>query len=256
MIVEYHRPQTLAEAVALLQRAQPLTRPLGGGTALDFKSDRPLAVVDLQSLSLDAIERQGNLLQVGATVTLQALLEFPDLPSALGDAIRHQATYHLRHQATVGGSLVSADGCSPFGVAMLALDAQLTLMPGERVLSYGDFLAFREEYARGNLITCIQFNPQIELVYEAVARTPADLPIVCAALARWQSGRLRLVLGGWGKTPTLVLDGQGHEGLRLAAESAFSAAEDEWASAAYRSQIAGLLAKRCWQQLASRTKEG
>lgn len=256
MIVEYHRPQTLAEAIALLQRAQPQTRPLGGGTALDFKSDRSLAVVDLQSLGLDAIERQGNLLQVGATVTLQELLEFPDLQPALGDAIRHQATYHLRHQATVGGSLVSADGRSPFGVAMLALDAQLTLMPGERVLSYGDFLALREENVSGSLITRIQLNLRVELVYEAVARTPADLPIVCAALARWPSRRLRLALGGWGKTPTLVLDGQGHEGLRLAAESAFSAAEDEWASAAYRSQIAGVLAKRCWQQIASKTKDG
>ncbi|RCK74733.1 MAG: Uncharacterized protein YgfM [Anaerolineae bacterium] len=256
MIVEYHRPQTLAEALELLQRPQPPTRPLGGGTAFDFKGDQPVAVVDVQSLGLDAIERQGNLLQVGATVTLQTLLEFTDLPPALGDAICHQATYNLRHQATVGGSLVSANGRSPFGVVMLALDAQLTLMPGERTLSYGDFLALRDEFLAGHLITRIQFNPQVELAYQAVARTPADLPIVCAALARWQSGRIRLALGGWGKTPTLVLDGQGHEGLRLAAESAFSAAADEWASAEYRSQISGVLAKRCWEQIAAKAKEG
>lgn len=251
MIIEYHRPPTLAEAVQLLQRKHPPTRPLGGGTALNFKSEEPLAVVDLQALGLDAIERQGNRLQIGATSTLQQLMEFPDLPSALGDAIRRQATYNLRHQATVGGSLASADGRSPFGVAMLALDAQLTLMPEQRTVSYGDFLALREEFLTGHLITWIEINLQVELVTESVARTPADLPIVFAALARWPSGRLRFALGGWGKTPTLVLDGQGHEGLRLAAESAFSAAADEWASAAYRSQVAGVLAKRCWQRLAS-----
>lgn len=251
MIVEYHRPQTLAEAIELIQRKQPLTRPLGGGTAINFKEDQPFAVVDLQGLGLDAIQQQGHLLHIGAMVTLQQLLEVPDLPAALGKVIRLQATYNLRHQATIGGSLASADGRSPLGVAMLALDTQLELLPGERTLSYGDFLALRDEFLPANLISAASFNLQTELAYEYVARSPADLPIVCAALARWPSGRLRLALGGWGKTPALVLDGQGQEGLRLAAEAAFSNAADEWASAAYRRQVAGVLATRCWQHLAS-----
>lgn len=255
MIVEYHRPQTLPEAVNLLRRKQVLTQPLGGGTAIDFKADQPIAVVDLQALGLDTIERQGHLIHIGATVTLQQLMEFPDLAPALVGAIRHQVTYNLRHQATVGGSLASADGRSPFGAAMLALDAQLKLLPDERTLSYGDLLALRDEFLPGNLITQVTLNLQVELCYEFVARTPADLPIVCAALARWPSGRLRLALGGWGKVPTLVLDGQGAEGLRPAAQAAFSNAADEWASAAYRSQIAGILAQRCWQRLLT-DKEG
>ncbi|MCX8063290.1 MAG: FAD binding domain-containing protein, partial [Anaerolineales bacterium] len=166
MITEYHRPQTLSEAIHLLQRKQPLTRPLSGGTAIDLKAEQPIAVVDLQSLSLDATERQGHLLHIGATTTLQQLMEFPDLQPALGDAIRHQATYNLRHQATVGGSLVSADGRSPFGVAMLALDAQLKLLPDERTLSYGDFLALREELLPGRLITTVSISLHIELCYE------------------------------------------------------------------------------------------
>lgn len=256
MISEYHRPQTLAEALQLLQRKQPLTRPLGGGTAIDFKSEQPIAVVDLQSLGLDAVEQQGHLLHIGATATLQQLLEFPDLQPALRSAIRHQATYNLRHQATVGGSLVSADGRSPFGVALLALDAQLKLLPDERTLSYGDFLALREQFLPGQLITTVSISLHVELCYEYVARSPADLPIVCAALARWPSGRLRFALGGWGKTPTLVLDGQGHEGLRLAAQSAYSNAGDEWASAEYRSHVAGVLAKRCWQRVVAESKGG
>ncbi|MCS7248246.1 MAG: FAD binding domain-containing protein [Anaerolineales bacterium] len=249
MIVEYHRPRTLAEAIELLQRKQPRTYPLGGGTAINFKTEEPIAVVDVQALGLDTLEQQGQLLQIGAAVTLQQLIEFPGLPSALGDAVRHQATYNLRHQATVAGTLASADGRSPFGVAMLALDAQLKLIPGERTVSYGDFLALREEFLPGHLITMVTLSLQAKLSYEYVARSPADLPIVCAALARWPSGRLRLALGGWGKTPTLVLDGQGQEGLRLAAQSAFSNAADEWASAEYRSHVAGVLAQRCWQDL-------
>lgn len=256
MIIEYHRPQTLAEAIHLLQRKHPPTRPLGGGTAIDFKGDQPIAVVDLQSLGLDTIVRHGHLLQIGATVTLQQLMEFPDIPPALGTAIRHQVTYNLRHQATVGGSLASADGRSPFGVAMLALDVQLKLVPDERTLSYGDFLALRDEFLSGNLITSVSLNVQARLCYEFVARTPADLPIVCAALARFPSGRLRFVLGGWGKLPTLVLDGHGHEGLRLAAQAAFSNAADEWASAEYRSQVAAVLAKRCWQYFNEGSKDG
>ena len=63
-IIEYHRPQTLEDALELLQRIEPVTVPLAGGTNLNSpasasgqSSASALAVVDLQSLGLNTVER-------------------------------------------------------------------------------------------------------------------------------------------------------------------------------------------------------
>ncbi len=84
-----------------------------------------------------------------------------------------------------------------------------------------------------------------------VARTPADKPIVCAALAQWTSGRTRLALGGYGKAPTLAMDGTESDGIDSAAQNAFHEASDEWASAEYRMDVAITLSKRCLEAVSS-----
>src|SRR5690606_22039911 len=89
----------------------------------------------------------------------------------------------------------------------------------------------------------------VHLAYEYVARTPADRPVVCASVARWPSGRTRVALGGYGAAPVLVLDGPEPGGAEAAAADAYSDAEDEWASAAYRSEIASVLVRRCLEEL-------
>jgi hypothetical protein len=85
----------------------------------------------------------------------------------------------------------------------------------------------------------------VRLAFETVARTPADRPIVCAALAQWPSGRTRLALGGYGQAPLLAMDGNEPGGVETAVRNAFAEAGDEWASAEYRSEMAAVLAKRC-----------
>jgi CO/xanthine dehydrogenase FAD-binding subunit len=99
------------------------------------------------------------------------------------------------------------------------------------------------------LITSIEIPLNVKLAFETVARTPADKPIVCAALALWPSGRTRLALGGFGKAPLLAMDGTEPEGFETAARNAFHEATDEWASAEYRMDVAATLAKRCIAKL-------
>jgi CO/xanthine dehydrogenase FAD-binding subunit len=249
MIVEYHRPKTIGEALTLLGRSQPLTLPLGGGTVLNRPSAEPVAVVDLQDLGLDTLRQRGNLLEIGATVTLQTMLEAPALPPALAAAIRREATHNLRQMATIAGTLVAADGRSPFAVVMLALDAQVQITAIPKKVSLGNLLPFRSEELRGRLITQVVVLLNVRLAYEYVARTPADFPIVCAAIAQWPSGRTRLALGGHGPAPTLALDGPEASGAAIAAVSAYSQKGDQWASAEYRSEVAGVLARRCMEAL-------
>lgn len=252
MIIEYHRPQKIEEALQLLARQQPVTVPLGGGTALNRPSDVPLAVVDLQALGLGEIQPRGNFLDLGATVRLEQLLHTPALPPALDKAIRHEASYNLRQAGTVAGSLVAADGRSPFATAMLALDATLSLRTArgedlsgpEETITLGDLLPMRTERLQRRLITRITIPLNASLAYEYVARTPADRPIVCVAVARWPSGRTRVALGGSGAMVQLALDGPEPGGAEAAVQDAFSQAGDQWASAAYRQAAATALIQR------------
>src|SRR5687767_11404860 len=159
MITTYHRPKTLDEALTLL--AQPNILPLGGGTILAARrpTTDPIEVVDLQSLGLDSVNKKGNELQLGATVTLQQLLESEDYPEALKSAIKLEAPLNLRNSATVAGTLVSCDGRSTFVSGLLALDAKLEQAKLDnskiqsRVSNIGDFLPLRN--LEGWLITSV-----------------------------------------------------------------------------------------------------
>lgn len=264
MLTAYHRPQTLDEALTLL--AQPNALPLGGGTLLSHGLSDSVQVVDLQLLGLNSLNKKGNELEIGATLTLQALLESEHCPDALKTALKLEAPLNIRHSATVAGTLVTCDGRSTLATMCLALDAKLitivnrqsqALAPGAStgVVNLGDFLPLRP---RG-LITSITIPANVKLAFEYVSRTPADKPIVCAALAQWNSGRTRLALGGYGKSPLLGMDGTESEdtsssdldkhsilsSVQTAARNAFHEATDEYGSAEYRMDVAATLAKRC-----------
>lgn len=247
MITTYHRPQTLQDALQLL--SQPDTLPLGGGTVINtpaFKN-KDFSVVDLQALELGKIEARSNALEIGATATLEQLLGSADCPEALKQAIRQEASLNIRNTATVAGTLVACTGRSPFATAMLALDAKLTLSAGKHtsVVGLGEYMVLRQP----GLITLITIPLNAKLAFEQVARTPADLPIVCAALAQWTGGRTRLALGGTGSSPLLAMDGTESTGVEAAARNAFHEAADQWASAEYRMDVAATLAKRCLENL-------
>ena len=261
MITAYHRPTTLDEALALL--SQPNRTPLGGGTLLSHSKADSVEAVDLQSLNLDIIKKQGNALEIGATVTLQQLLESEHCPDTWKSALKLEAPLNIRNSATVAGTLVACDGRSTFTTVLLALDAKLEIKsitkfelmememgsrpPKQEVatLGLGEFLPLRLDQIRGKLITSISIPLNVKLAFDYVSRTPADKPIVCAAVAQWNSGRTRLVVGGYGKSPMLAMDGTEAEGVETAARNAFHEATDEYGSAGYRMDVAATLAKRC-----------
>jgi len=265
MITTYHRPKTLDEALTLL--SQPNRTPLGGGTLISHSKADSVEAVDLQSLSLDTIKKQGNALEIGATVTLQQLLESEYCPQAWKPALRLEAPLNIRNAATVPGTLVACDGRSTLATVMLALDAKLEIKsiskfelmemetesrpprPEVTSLGLGEFLPLRLDQIRGKLITSISVPLNVKLAFDYVSRTPADKPIVCVALAQWNSGRTRLAVGGYGKSPMLAMDGTEAQGVEAAARNAFHETTDEWASAEYRVDVAATLAKRCREEL-------
>jgi probable selenate reductase FAD-binding subunit len=240
MIVEYHRPETLGDALALLSRPQPATLPLGGGTVLSQPGGEKVAVVDLQALGLNAIQQQGNTLRIGATATLQQVFESSAVPDALCKAAHREDSLNLRQMATLGGALVCADGRSALATVLMAMDAKLKWLPGEQEVSLGDWMPLRGTRAPGKLIAEISLPVAVQAGFETVARSPDDLPQVIVAVAQWPSGRTRIAVGGFGPAPMLAMDGTEPGGAADAVANAFSQAGDAWASAEYR-KAAGII---------------
>ena len=243
----YYRPKSIQEALQILSNTDKHYLPLGGGSVISQMHDEDVAVVDLADLDLGRIETNGNFLDIGATATLNRLYHNPDLLRGLAAPIYREASFNIRQQASIAGSIVSADGRSPLAVALMALDAEVVWMPKLVKQRIGEWFSLRQP--AGKFIVTIRIPLNVTLGYESVARTPLDLPIVCVAVSRWPSGRVRVALGGIGKNPVLALDGPEAGGAADSVRNAFAQAGDQWASAEYRQDVAEKLVLRILKQM-------
>ena len=253
--LEYYRPKTLAEALTLLQRGVPLA----GGTALTPNRRGLGAVVDLQDLDLDSFEVSESGFRFGAALPLQALVTAADrLPPALVQACRLEAGWNIRNQASLGGTLFSGDGRSPLLTTLLAMGAELEWAQGDSRMALAELLSLRAGRSPIGLITAVHARRPDRLAYEQVARSPADLPQICAAAAFFgKSDELVVALGGYGQHPLLVHHASGEPPRRLetavqAAQQAYSKAGDAWASAEFRAAVAGTLVGRVVREVVIR----
>jgi CO/xanthine dehydrogenase FAD-binding subunit len=247
--LEYHRPQSLEAALGLLKEGVPL----GGGTALTPRRHGHRAVIDLQDLGLDGFEVTADAIRFGATFTLQAVVEAASqLPSALVRACRLEAGWNIRNQATLAGTVLSADGRSPLLTTLLGMGAELEIATssGPTRIPLAEALSARSGQPAIGLITDIHARRPDRLAYEQVARSPVDRPQVCAAAAYHQGSKeLRVALGGYGPAPRLIHEERGAgpsavETASDAARDAYVGAGDAWASAEYRAAVARTLVGR------------
>ena len=240
---KYYRPQSLSEAFVLLKN--PNTIPLAGGTYINTKLRGRCNVVDLQNLGLDKLVVQNKKIEIGSTIKLEQLCQSKNISDQFKTAIRLEAPLNLRNSASLGGLLLTCNGRSPVATSLLSLDAVVILEPNHKEILLSDFFSMRSNFPKGSLLTSIILPDDQRFCFTFVARTPFDMPIVCAALSTRKNGRTRLALGGYGIQPLLVVDGDISDDISAAAFGAFSEAEDEWASAEYRSDMAKILSKRC-----------
>lgn len=118
--VVVHRPETAAQALALV-RAQPAARWIGGGTELvPLSRDGVLALgtlVSVRALRLDHIDRQPGRLVIGAGATMAEVARSPlvrqEAP-ALAQALLDSASAQVRNVATLGGNLLQRTRCPYF----------------------------------------------------------------------------------------------------------------------------------------------
>ena len=113
--MEYARPADLDSALDLLARDGATA--LGGGTDLAGQIDRnlvsPSVLVDLRSVSLGGVRRDGDGVTIGATTTLSELGASAELApyAAVVSATSAAASPLLRNVGTVGGNLCQGTRC-------------------------------------------------------------------------------------------------------------------------------------------------
>ena len=148
MTPSYHRPASVNEALQLKAKLGPGTVFLAGGTEVNnLHAPRPAALIDLSGLGLNKIEATPAGLRIGAGVTFQQLIEYPDVPAFIKKAAGHMANRNIRNCATVGGQLGANKTCANLIPALMAAEARVVLT--DREVPVDQFVAGGEHRDRG-----------------------------------------------------------------------------------------------------------
>ncbi|SHM99608.1 FAD binding domain-containing protein [Cryptosporangium aurantiacum] len=166
---EYHRPETLAEALSILAELGADGKVLAGGQSLvpmlNMRLAAPAHLVDVNRLSeLSRIDVTPDAVTVGAIARHAEVEHSADAERVLPllrQALTHVAHPTIRNRGTTVGSIVHADpaGEMPSVLALLGGSVQLASASGSRVVPVDDFfLAPLESATRpGELATSVTF---------------------------------------------------------------------------------------------------
>jgi len=270
----YFLPRSLPEALGLLDERAPELLVMAGGTVamplINEGISLPESVMGLRLAGLDRLERTGDVLRIGATATLTQLLDQEAVPM-LREAARSTASWSIRNMGTVGGNLFTPPPGGDVGVALLALDASVTLAStrGVREMPLAEFLTgfMTTALAADELLVAIEVPIRSEpTAYLKLGRKHANTPAVVTVAVRleWHGERVteaRIALGAAGPHPTRARGAEALAvGTRLDADAIAAAAAaaarecepftDGVATEWYRRRMVSLLVGRALAQLA------
>jgi carbon-monoxide dehydrogenase medium subunit len=147
---EYHRPESLDEALALLSSYGDEGKVLAGGQSLiplmKLRFAAPEHLIDINRIpGLEGLQEADGQLRIGA-LTRHAALEHSDLLKqrypVMAEAAPMISDPIVRNLGTIGGSLAHADPAGDWGSVMLAMGATVVVRSatGEREIPIAEFL--------------------------------------------------------------------------------------------------------------------
>jgi len=256
---ELHRPQSVADAVALLQ-GRPFAKLLAGGQSLI-----PVLKLDLAQpenlVSLGAVPglreiRDGDPLVIGALVTHDEVATSPvvrqripgltAVAGGIGDA-------QVRNRGTLGGSLGHADPAADYPAAVLALGA--TIETDRRRIAADDFFTglFTTALAEDEIITAVHFPVPERSAYAKFA-SPASKYAVVGVMVAKTGGGVRVAVTGAGPKAFRVPAWESAlaasftpDAVSPGAVAAADLRSDGEASAEYRAHLVTVMARRAVQ---------
>ena len=262
--VEYAKPASVAEALAILSANDGARALAGGQTLINVMKARaasPDALVDLNGLE----ELQGIDLAADGTLSIGPMATYTELVASaeakarpiLGEVCAQIADVQVRNRGTIGGNLCSNDPTNHLPPLMVAVGAQMTIAGegGERVVSADEFFlgVYLTAVGPGELLTKITIPAGKHDGFAAVTLGVDGTCIANAAASL--DGSLRVALGCVDATPVLLQPASTDEAaVREAVRGAgLLPPSDVHASSEYRSHLAEVLAVRAARQAVERS---
>ncbi len=218
---DYHAPQTLEEALALLQRHGDDAKVLSGGQSLlpllKLRLGAAGHLIDIGRIpGLEYIREEDGSLRIGGR-TRESALEQSDVIRTkyplLADTAAVIADPLVRNLATVGGNLAHGDPANDHPATMMALRAEVvaTGPNGQRTIPIDDFFQglFATALEPGEILTEIRIPqppPRSGGAYEKLERKVGDFATAASAVqvtltAGGEVERIGIALTNAGPTP-------------------------------------------------------
>lgn len=262
----YHRPGSLAEALALLARLDEAKLIAGGQSLapmLNMRLVSPAELIDLNAVpGMAAIAGEGDFLVIGAMarhhqVASSPLVkkECPLLAKAAG-TIGH---YAIRTRGTLGGSLAHADPAAQLPLVAATLGAEIAVAGprGERRIAAREFFVslMATALARDEIIVAARFPksaPGERHAFAHFSRRSGDFALVAVACTL-RDGRLTIGIGGVEDKP-LVCDDFGSVDAQSAAQavrSRVNPTDNPRVPAIFRRELVEVLTRRAVEKCLS-----
>ena len=257
--VEYAKPASVAEALALLAADDGARALAGGQTLINVMKARaasPDGLVDLNGLE----ELRGIELGADGTLSIGPMTTYAELTASaeararpiLGEVCATIADVQVRNRGTIGGNLCSNDPTNHLPPLMCAIGAEMTItgVDGARTVPAADFFlgVYMTAVGPGELLTRIKIPAGRHDGFAAVTLGVDGTCIVNAAATL--DGTLRIAIGCVDAVPVLV-EADSVDAVRAAVQAAhLDPPSDVHASSEYRAHLAEVLAERAARQAA------
>lgn len=279
---EYHRPQTVDEAIALLSQHGDESRVIAGGHSLIPMMKVRLAVpshlIDLQGIqSLRGISADGGSVRIGAMTTQHEVIQSELLQETV--PILHEtavliADPQVRYCGTIGGNVANGDPGNDMPALMQCLGASFQVQGpnGARSIAARDYYeaAYFTALDEDEVLTGITIPAPPAghgYAYEKLKRKVGDYATAAAAVVLTMSGgacqTASIALTNVGDTPLYAeaaanaLVGSSVDEAAIAQAAALAKEITEPASdlrgpADYRSHVAGVMTARAIRRAVER----
>ena len=256
----YHRPASVADAVALLS-ANGDGKVLAGGQtllpAMKLRLANPSDLVDFSALrsELSGIRREGERVVIGA-MTRHGEIATSDVLQAAIPALAGMAAIvgdpAVRSRGTMGGSLANNDPAADYPAAALALGA--TIVTDRREIAADDYFRglFETALEEGEIITAIAWPIPRRAGYEKFRNPASRYAMVGVFVAERADGEVRVTVTGAGDSGVFRatdFEAALRRDFSDAALSGVAASpdglnSDMHADAEYRAHLIGVMARR------------
>jgi carbon-monoxide dehydrogenase medium subunit len=257
---EYHRPQSLADALKQLAAAEDGKLVAGGMTLIPTIKQRlakPSDLVDLGRIAeLKGIKREGNAIVIGA-MTRHGDVHKSDVVKGAIPSLAHLAGLigdpAVRNRGTIGGSIANNDPAADYPGAVVALGA--TIVTNNRKIAADDFFTgmFETALEANELITAVSFPIPEKGAYTKFRNPASRYAIVGAFVAKGPAG-VRVAITGAGPVVFRVKPMEDALAKTWSADAikdiqikADGLNSDIHASAEYRAHLVNVMARRAVQ---------